>query len=92
MSIRTKPRLVVVFDQDIKTDIVKELATLDIPVILFGTNSSFSAQISYSVPGNFFFVNRKLTNIVLFLICSIFKNTKSFLTRDSSVLPVLPKE
>lgn len=92
LSIRTKPRLVVVFDQDIKTDIVKELATLDIPVILFGTNSNFSTQIPYSVPGNFFFVNKKLTNIVLFLICSIFKNTKSFLRRDSSVLPFLSQK
>jgi ribosomal protein S2 len=92
LSIRTKPRLVVVFDQDIKTDIVKELATLDIPVILFGTNTNFSTQIPYSVPGIFFFVNKKLTNIVLFLICSIFKNTKSFLTRDSLILPFLSKK
>jgi ribosomal protein S2 len=76
LSIRTKPRLVVVLDQDIKTDLVKELVNLDIPVILFGTHSSFSSQVSYPIPGNFFFVNKKITNIVLFLICSIFKNTQ----------------
>jgi ribosomal protein S2 len=66
LSIRTKPRLVVVLDQDIKTDLVKELVNLDIPVILFGTHSSFSSQVSYPIPGNFFFVNKKITNIVLF--------------------------
>lgn len=89
LSIRTKPRLVVVLDQDIKTDLVKELVNLDIPVILFGTHSSFSSQVSYPIPGNFFFVNKKITNIVLFLICSIFKNTKIPL-KSVSPLPILP--
>lgn len=93
LSIRTKPRLVVVLDQDIKTDIVKELVDLDIPIILFGTHSSFSSLVSYPIPGNFFFVNKKRTNILLFLICSIFRNTQTSLKpmfqkrSDISLLP-----
>lgn len=74
LSVKTKPDLVVIFNQDIKTDIVKELSNLDIPIILFGSNSSFNSQITYPIPGNFFFVNRKITNIFFCLLWSIFKN------------------
>ena len=93
LSIRTKPRLVVILDQDIKTDIVKELVDLDIPIILFGTHSSFSSQVSYPIPGNFFFVNKKITNILLFLICSIFKKAQTSLkpmVKKRTNLSVLP--
>ena len=73
LSIRTKPDLVVVFNQDIKTDIIKELSNLNIPIILFGNNSYFDLQITYTIPGNFFFVNQKVTNIFFCLLYSIFK-------------------
>lgn len=74
LSVRTKPDLVVIFNQDIKTDIVRELSNLDIPIILFGNNVSFNSQITYPIPGNFFLVNQKVTNIFFCLLCSIFKN------------------
>jgi ribosomal protein S2 len=74
LSVRTKPDLVVIFNQDIKTDIIKELFNLDIPIILFGSNVSFNSQITYAIPGNFFFVNQKVTNIFFCLLCSILKN------------------
>lgn len=73
LSVRTKPDLVVIFNQDIKTDIVRELSNLDIPIILFGNNISFNSQITYPIPGNFFFVNQKVTNILFCLLCSILR-------------------
>jgi ribosomal protein S2 len=77
LSVRTKPDLVVIFNQDIKTDIIRELSNLDIPIILFGSNVYFNSQITYSIPGNFFFVNQKVTNLFFCLLCSIFKSQPS---------------
>ena len=85
LSIRQKPRLIVIFDEDINSDMLKELGNLNVPIILFGNNFCFERQITYSVPGNFFFVRQKVTNIFSYVLCSIFDRK-----RKLSWLPVLP--
>lgn len=73
LSIKTKPDLVVIFDQSIETDTLKELYNLDIPITFFGSKSVLNEQITYKIPGNFFFINQKVKNIISFLLCSIMK-------------------
>jgi ribosomal protein S2 len=73
LNIKTKPNLIVIFDSDIESDMIKEFYNLDIPVILFGSNMYDDFQITYKIPGNFFFVTKKVRNIINFLLHSIIK-------------------
>jgi len=71
--IQQKLDLVVIFDNDSEFGILKEINKLKIPVIVVGTNLKLRETFLYSVYGNFKFLNKKINNVLLLLLTSIFK-------------------
>lgn len=76
-QIEQKPDLIVFFDKKIKYSVFKETVKLKIPVITITTNIKLNENVLYSIYSNFYYLNKRLNNLYIYLFTSILKKAKS---------------
>jgi len=75
LTIKTKPHLVVMFNQKVETNTINEFYKAGIPILSFNWNSLRSLKIAYHTLGNFDFVARNIKLTFFFLFYSLLKKT-----------------
>jgi len=75
LTIKTKPHLVVIFNQKVETNTINEFYKAGIPILSFNWNSLRSLKIAYHTLGNFDFVERNIKLTFFFLFYSLLKKT-----------------
>ena len=75
LTIKTKPHLVVMFNQKVETSTINEFYKAGIPILSFNWNSLSSLKIAYRTLGNFDFVERNIKITFFFLFYSLLKKT-----------------
>ena len=75
LTIKTKPHLVVMFNQKVETNTINEFYKAGIPILSFNWNSLTSLKIAYRTLGNFDFVERNIKLTFFFLFYSLLKKT-----------------
>lgn len=73
LTIKTKPHLVVMFNQKVETNTINEFYKAGIPILSFNWNSLTSLKIAYRTLGNFDFVERNIKLTFFFLFYSLLK-------------------
>jgi len=75
LAIKTKPHLVVMFNQKVETNTINEFYKAGIPILSFNWDSLSSLKIAYHTLGNFDFVERNIKLTFFFLFYSLLKKT-----------------
>lgn len=75
LTLKTKPHLVVMFNQKVETNTINEFYKAGIPILSFNWNSLNSLKIAYHTLGNFDFVERNIKLTFFFLFYSLLKKT-----------------
>ena len=75
LTIKTKPHLVVMFNQKVETNTINEFYKAGIPILSFNWNSLSGSKIAYHTLGNFDFVERNIKLTFFFLFYSLLKKT-----------------
>jgi len=78
LSVKTKPHLVVLFNQNLETIVINEFYKAKIPILSFGCSSSTDSKITYKIPGNLNFYKKNLQTIYFFLFYSLLKQRPIF--------------
>ena len=68
LEIKTKPHLVVIFNQTIEANLVHEFYKAGIPILSFDRNLSNTFKTAYKTFGNFNFVERNIKLTFFFFI------------------------
>ena len=75
LTIKAKPHLVVLFSQELETNIIDEFYKTGVPMLSFNCGYSNISKITYKVLGNFNFIEKNLRVTYFFLLYSILKKT-----------------
>lgn len=75
LTIKTKPHLVVVFNQKIETNTINEFYRAGIPILSFNWNSLRNFKIAYQTLGNFDFIEKNMKLTFFSLFYSLLKKT-----------------
>ena len=75
LTVKTKPHLVVVFNQNIENNLINEFYKTGIPVIYFNWDYLNKFKITYKTLGSFNFVEKNVKLTFFFLFYSILKKT-----------------
>ena len=75
LTIKAKPHLVVIFSQEIETNVIDEFYKTGVPILSFNYNFLDTSKITYKVLGNFDFIEKNLRLTYFFLLYSILKKT-----------------
>lgn len=75
LRIKTKPHLVVLFNQKVETDTINEFYKLGIPILSFNWNLFHNSKIAYRALGNFNFMERNIKLTFFYLFYSLLKKT-----------------
>ena len=75
LTIKTKPHLVVMFNQKVETNTINEFYKAGIPVLSFNWNSLSNLKIAYHTLGKFDFVERNIKLTFFSLLYSLLKKT-----------------
>jgi hypothetical protein len=75
LEIKTKPHLVVIFNQTIEANLVHEFYKAGIPILSFDRNLSNTFKTAYKTFGNFNFVERNIKLTFFFLFYSLLKKS-----------------
>ena len=73
LTIKVKPHLVVIFNQEIETEVIDEFYKTGIPILSFNCKGLELSKITYKTLGNFDFVEKNLKITYFFLLYSILK-------------------
>jgi len=73
LTLKAKPHLVVVFGQEIETNVIDEFYKTGIPILSFNYNFLNVSKITYKILGNFNFIEKNLRITCFFLLYSILK-------------------
>ena len=73
LSVKTKPHLVVVFNQKVETNVINEFYKAGIPILSFNCKPLNMSKITYKTLGNFKFVETNLRTAYFFLFYSLLK-------------------
>ena len=73
LTIKTKPHLVVMFNQKVETNTINEFYKAGIPILSFNWNLLSGSKIAYRTLGNFDFVERNIKLTFFFLFYSLLK-------------------
>ena len=73
LTVKTKPHLVVIFDQNLKTSMINEFYKAGIPIISFNWDSLNFSKVTYQTLGNFDFVEKNIKIIFFYLFYSLLK-------------------
>lgn len=77
LKVKKKPDLVIIFNQKINSNILKEIYNLKIPIIVLNNNLYFNNKSTYFISGDFKIINKQISNVFFLILYSIFK--RSFL-------------
>lgn len=75
LTVKAKPHLVVIFSQEVETDIIDEFYKAGVPILFFNYKSLDLSKITYKTLGNFDFIEKNLRITYFFLLYSILKKT-----------------
>jgi len=75
LKIKTKPHLVVLFNQKVEADTINEFYKLGIPILSFNWNSVDTFKLAYRTIGNFNFMERNIKLTFFYLFYSLLKKT-----------------
>jgi len=75
LTVKTKPHLVVIFNQKIESSMINEFYKAGIPILSFNWNFLNSYKIAYKTLGSFNFVERNIKLTFFFLFYSLLKKT-----------------
>ena len=75
LTIKTKPHLVIIFNQKVEPSIVNEFYKLGIPILAFDWGSLNTFKITYKALGNFNFLEKNVKLTFFFLFYSLLKKT-----------------
>jgi ribosomal protein S2 len=75
LTLKTKPHLVVMFNQKVETNTINEFYKAGIPILSFNWNSLNSLKIAYHTLGNFNLVEKNVKLTFFFLFYSLLKKT-----------------
>ena len=74
-TIKTKPHLVVIFNQNVEIGTINEFYKAGIPILSFGWNFLNTFKITYKALGNYDFIERNVKLTFFFLLYSVLKKT-----------------
>ena len=75
LTVKTKPHLVVVFNQTIENNLINEFYKAGIPIIYFNWDCLNKFKMAYKILGNFNFVEKNIKLTFFFLFYSLLKKT-----------------
>ena len=75
LTIKTKPHLVVIFNQQVETSTINEFYKAGIPILSFNWSSFNSIKVAYKTLGNFNFIEKNIKFTLFFLLHSLLKKT-----------------
>ena len=75
LTVKTKPHLVVVFNQKIENNLINEFYKAGIPIIYFNWDSLNKFKMAYKTLGSFNFVEKNIRLTFFFLFYSLLKKT-----------------
>jgi hypothetical protein len=75
LTVKTKPHLVVIFNQKIETSMINEFYKAGIPILSFNWDSLNISKIIYQGLGNFNFIERNIKLTFFYLFYSLLKRT-----------------
>lgn len=84
LTIKTKPHLVVIFNQKVELNTINEFYKAGIPILSFNWNSFDKFKIAYQTLGNFNFIERNIKLTFFFLFYSLLKKTPLHKRRNHS--------
>jgi len=73
LSIKTKPHLVVIFNQKVEINTINEFYKAGIPILSFNWNSLNAFKIIYKALGNYSFIEKNMKFTFFFLLYSLLK-------------------
>jgi hypothetical protein len=84
LTVKTKPHLVIIFNQKVETSTINEFYKAGIPILSFDWRSLKTFKITYRALGSYNFVDKNLKLTFFFLFYSLLKKTP--LTKKKSKL------
>ena len=75
LRIKTKPHLVVVFNQKVELNTINEFYKSGIPILSFNWKSFDTLKVAYHTLGNFNFIEKNIKLTFFFLLYSLLKKT-----------------
>ena len=75
LTVKTKPHLVVVFNQTIENNLINEFYKAGIPIIYFNWDCLNKFKMAYKILGNFNFIKKNIKLTFFFLFYSLLKKT-----------------
>ena len=75
LTIKTKPHLVVVFNQKVELNTINEFYKSGIPILSFNWNSFDTLKVAYHTLGDFNFIEKNIKLTFFFLLYSLLKKT-----------------
>jgi len=75
LTIKTKPHLVVVFNQKIDNSLINEFYKTGIPIIYLNWDSLNKLKMAYKTLGSFYFAEKNIKLVFFFLFYSLLKKT-----------------
>ena len=75
LLVKTKPHLVVIFNQKIETNMINEFYKAGIPILSFNWNFINTSKITYQTLGSFNFIEKNVKLTFFFLFYSLLKKT-----------------
>jgi hypothetical protein len=75
LTVRTKPHLVVLFNQKVEISTIKEFYKIGIPILSFNWDFVNLSKITYKTIGNYNFIEKDLKMTFFFLFYSLLKKT-----------------
>ena len=75
LTVKTKPHLVVIFNQKIESSMINEFYKAGIPILSFNWNFLNTYKIAYKTLGSFNFVEKNIKLTFFFLFYSLLKKT-----------------
>lgn len=86
LTIKSKPHLVVIFNQKVELNTINEFYKAGIPILSFNWNSFDKFKIAYQTLGNFNFIERNIKLTFFFLFYSLLKKTPVHKRRNHSFI------
>jgi len=75
LTVKTKPHLVVIFNQNLEANAINEFYKAGIPILSFNYNSLTMSKITYDILGNFNFDKKNIKITYFFMFYSLLKKT-----------------
>jgi len=78
LSVKTKPNLVVIFNQDLEINAINEFYKARIPILSFNFDFSNVSKVTYNIFGNFNFNKKNIRMTYFFLFYTLLKKAPLF--------------